>query len=124
MFFTHFHSDHTVGFADFWLTSWIPAGGARTSPLTVTGPPGVEALVEGHRIAFADDIKIRMVDQKVLTSSLGRSQKRRLTEDGLTVTSLTATMAKQSVQIGVIKSNMKVSVLSSVGMSITTLPLA
>ena len=38
VFFTHFHSDHTVGFADFWLTSWIPAGGARTSPLTVTGP--------------------------------------------------------------------------------------
>ena len=27
---------YTVGFADFWLTSWIPAGGARTSPLTVT----------------------------------------------------------------------------------------
>ena len=22
VFFTHFHSDHTVGFADFWLSSW------------------------------------------------------------------------------------------------------
>lgn len=65
VFFTHFHSDHTVGFADFWLTSWIPAGGARSRPLTVTGPAGVEALVEGHRIAFADDVKIRMADQNL-----------------------------------------------------------
>lgn len=63
VFFTHYHSDHTVGFADFWLGSWLPAGGARKSPLTVTGPTGVEALIEGHRIAFADDIRIRMADQ-------------------------------------------------------------
>ena len=63
VFFTHFHSDHTVGFADFWLTSWIPAGGARTTPLRVTGPRGSEALVNGHRMAFADDIRIRMADQ-------------------------------------------------------------
>ena len=29
LFFTHYHSDHTVGFADFWLSSWLPAGGGR-----------------------------------------------------------------------------------------------
>ena len=23
LFFTHYHSDHTVGFADFWLSSWF-----------------------------------------------------------------------------------------------------
>ena len=63
VFFTHFHSDHTVGFADFWLSSWIPAGGARTSPLNVSGPSGTLNLIEGHRIAFGDDIKIRTKDQ-------------------------------------------------------------
>jgi len=65
VFFTHFHSDHTVGFADFWLSSWLPAGGARTSPLTVSGPVGVEDLIAGHRLAFGDDIKIRVRDQKL-----------------------------------------------------------
>ena len=93
VFFTHFHSDHTVGFADFWLTSWIPAGGARTSPLTVTGPTGVESLVEGHRIAFANDIKIRMADQNlpkegadIIVRSFAKSGVV-FEENGLTVTS-------------------------------------
>jgi len=65
VFFTHFHSDHTVGFADFWLTSWIPAGGGRKHPLNVTGPSGVEALIKGHNLAFADDIRIRVADQNL-----------------------------------------------------------
>ena len=65
LFFTHYHSDHTVGFADFWLSSWLPAGGGRKSSLTVSGPTGVEALIEGHRLAFADDISIRMADQNL-----------------------------------------------------------
>jgi len=63
VFFTHFHSDHTVGFADFWLSSWLPAGGARSIPLNVSGPAGTLNLIEGHRIAFDDDIKIRTKDQ-------------------------------------------------------------
>lgn len=65
VFFTHYHSDHTVGFSDFWLTSWLPAGGGRTTPLRVTGPTGIEALIEGHRIAFAEDIRIRVDDQNL-----------------------------------------------------------
>ncbi|MDT0683827.1 MBL fold metallo-hydrolase [Roseicyclus sp. F158] len=65
VFFTHYHSDHTVGFGDFWLMSWLPAGGARKVPLNVTGPTGIEALIEGHRIAFADDIRIRVADQNL-----------------------------------------------------------
>ena len=36
LFFTHFHSDHTVGFADFWLSSWLPAGGSRSTPVSYT----------------------------------------------------------------------------------------
>ena len=54
LFFTHYHSDHIVGFADFWLGSWLPAGGGRSKPLKVAGPIGVQALIDGHRIAFAD----------------------------------------------------------------------
>ena len=65
LFFTHYHSDHTVGFADFWLGSWLPAGGGRSKPLKVAGPIGVQALIDGHRIAFADDIRIRVADQKL-----------------------------------------------------------
>lgn len=65
VFFTHYHSDHTVGFADFWLMSWLPAGGGRSTPLKVVGPVGIQAFVEGHRIAFADDIRIRMDDQNL-----------------------------------------------------------
>ena len=65
LFFTHYHSDHTVGFADFWLGSWLPAGGGRSKPLKVAGPTGVQALIDGHRIAFADDIRMRVVDQKL-----------------------------------------------------------
>ena len=63
VFFTHYHSDHTVGFSDFWLMSWLPAGGGRKTPLKVVGPTGVQALIEGHRMAFADDIRIRTDDQ-------------------------------------------------------------
>ena len=33
LFFTHYHSDHTVGFADFWLGAWLPAGGGRSLSL-------------------------------------------------------------------------------------------
>ena len=65
LFFTHYHSDHTVGFADFWLGSWLPAGGGRSKPLKVAGPIGVQALIDGHRIAFADDIRMRVADQKL-----------------------------------------------------------
>ena len=65
LFFTHFHSDHTVGFADFWLSSWLPAGGSRSTPLNVLGPEGTYNLIEGHQLAFNDDIKIRRFDIKI-----------------------------------------------------------
>ena len=37
--FTHLHSDHVVGFPDFWVSGWIFG---RSRPLPVTGPPGTE----------------------------------------------------------------------------------
>jgi ribonuclease Z len=66
LFLTHFHSDHTVGVPDIWLTGWLESHfGTRRTPLRVVGPRGVEALMSGLRRAYADDIKIRTADEKL-----------------------------------------------------------
>jgi ribonuclease Z len=45
VFFTHLHSDHTVGLPDLWLTGWIPTPyGRRSAPLDVRGPAGTRTL--------------------------------------------------------------------------------
>jgi ribonuclease Z len=63
---THFHSDHTSGLPDIWLTGWLSSPfGARTAPYRVTGPPGTRALIENLERAYAADIKIRMADEKL-----------------------------------------------------------
>lgn len=54
--FTHLHSDHVVGFPDFWLTSWVFG---RDRPLEVYGPPGTESMCEHLEKAFAFDKKAR-----------------------------------------------------------------
>lgn len=61
---THFHSDHTSGLPDIWLTGWIgtPYGG-RTTPFRVIGPTGTQALTDGIRAAYDADIRIRLVDE-------------------------------------------------------------
>lgn len=64
VFLTHFHSDHTGGMADLWLTGWIgtPYGG-RSEPFNVIGPDGTYKLMEGLKAAYDDDIQIRLVDE-------------------------------------------------------------
>lgn len=63
---THFHSDHTSGLPDIWLTGWLSSSfGARTSPYRVVGPPGTHTLVENLERAYAADIKIRIADEKL-----------------------------------------------------------
>ena len=63
-FLTHFHSDHTAGLPDLWLTGWLPpAYGQRKTPFVLFGPPGTEALAKGLSGAFAADIAIRTVDE-------------------------------------------------------------
>src|SRR3979411_1694398 len=38
---THFHSDHTVGIPDVWLTGWLQSDfGTRRTPFRVIGPLG------------------------------------------------------------------------------------
>src|SRR5262249_34834636 len=64
-FLTHFHSDHTVGLPDLWLTGWLPPSfGRRASPFVLYGPVGARALADGLEKAFADDIRIRLLDEK------------------------------------------------------------
>mgnify|MGYP003552856979 FL=1 len=62
VFLTHYHSDHVNGLSDMWMTGYIPAFGGRQSDFNVYGPTGVLALVEGLKIAHADDIRVRVAD--------------------------------------------------------------
>ncbi|MEO8808225.1 MAG: MBL fold metallo-hydrolase [Burkholderiaceae bacterium] len=66
VFLTHFHSDHTIGLPDLWLTGWIDTPyGRRKSPLTVIGPVGTRALTSGLELAYADDVKTRIADENL-----------------------------------------------------------
>lgn len=49
---THNHSDHITGLPDLNLASWV---GGRSAPLTVMGPSGIEAVVDGFNLAFSPD---------------------------------------------------------------------
>ena len=63
---THFHSDHTSGIPDIWLTGWLESHfGTRTRPFRVLGPIGVKALMVNLEKAYAADIKIRIADEKL-----------------------------------------------------------
>ena len=67
VFLTHFHSDHTVGIPDLWLTGWLSPGfGGRTTPFRIWGPNGTEALMAGLEQAYEADIQIRIADQNYL----------------------------------------------------------
>jgi ribonuclease Z len=64
VFFTHYHSDHTIGMPDLLLTGWLPPAYAhRTQPMHVIGPVGAKALMEGLASAYTGDIKGREQDQ-------------------------------------------------------------
>jgi ribonuclease Z len=64
LFLTHFHSDHTVGIPDFWLTGWLGGPfGRRTTPFHVVGPTGTKELMTNLERAYAADIRIRVADE-------------------------------------------------------------
>jgi len=66
LFLTHYHSDHTSGIADIWLTGWLPPPfGRRNTPFRVIGPVGAKALISNLEKAYALDIKIRLEDEKL-----------------------------------------------------------
>lgn len=60
VFFTHLHSDHTVGLPDLWLTGWLPTPfGRRDTSLGVWGPVGTQSMTAALRQAFAWDLDRR-----------------------------------------------------------------
>jgi len=63
---THFHSDHTVGIPDLWLTGWLSSHfGARQRPFHVIGPVGTEELMHHLEAAYSRDVEIRIEDEKL-----------------------------------------------------------
>src|SRR5215472_13093088 len=68
---THYHSDHTSGVPDVWLTGWLESFfGTRKTPFRVIGPTGAKRLMENLERAYADDIKIRIADEKLPPSGV------------------------------------------------------
>jgi ribonuclease Z len=66
LFITHYHSDHTVGIPDIWLTGWLSGPfGRRTTPFHVIGPAGAKTLMANLERAYALDIRIRLEDEKL-----------------------------------------------------------
>jgi ribonuclease Z len=65
LFLTHFHSDHTAGIPDVWLSGWLGGPWARrVTPFRVVGPTGTKDLMANLERAYAADIKIRTADEK------------------------------------------------------------
>jgi ribonuclease Z len=57
LFVTHLHSDHTLGYPDLMLTSWVMG---RTRPFAVFGPPGIRDMTDHILAAWSEDIDIRV----------------------------------------------------------------
>ena len=56
-FFTHLHSDHTLGYPDVILTTWVMG---RRTPLRVFGPPGLRRMTDHLLAAWSEDIDVRV----------------------------------------------------------------
>lgn len=56
LFVTHLHSDHTVGYPDLILTSWVMG---RHRPLEAFGPPGLQAMTDHILAAWREDEEVR-----------------------------------------------------------------
>ena len=64
---THFHSDHTIGIPDLWLTGWLSSYfAARRRPFHVIGPAGTsEYDASSWNAAYSRDVDIRVEDEKL-----------------------------------------------------------
>ena len=56
LFITHLHSDHTLGYPDLILTSWVMR---RATPFPVYGPRGLQRMTRHLLAAYSEDIHIR-----------------------------------------------------------------
>src|SRR5437762_6401902 len=50
LFLTHYHSDHTLGIPDLWLTGWL--GNSRKEPFRLIGPVGAKSLMANLERAY------------------------------------------------------------------------
>jgi ribonuclease Z len=67
VFITHFHSDHLNGLPDLWTLGYIGRPDLRRKkPLEIYGPTGVKRITDAMRETYADDIRIRLADEKVM----------------------------------------------------------
>jgi ribonuclease Z len=66
LFLTHFHSDHTIGIPDLWLTGWLSSYFAgRRRPFHAIGPEGTSELMRHLTAAYSRDVEIRIADEKL-----------------------------------------------------------
>ena len=66
-FFTHLHSDHTIGYPDLILSPWVLG---RPVPLQAYGPPGLDAMTSALLEAYREDIRIRVEGPEQLQRDL------------------------------------------------------
>ncbi|HJN43158.1 MAG: MBL fold metallo-hydrolase [Acidobacteria bacterium] len=66
-FFTHLHSDHTIGYPDLILSPWVLG---RTAPLQAFGPPGLDAMTTALLEAYREDIRVRVEGPEQLRRDL------------------------------------------------------
>src|SRR5262249_54858220 len=65
VFLTHFHSGHTPRHPDLCLTGGLHRSRRnRTEPFPIIGPTGTVALMQNLEKAYADDVRIRIADEK------------------------------------------------------------
>ena len=57
VFATHLHADHTAGYPDLLITTWV-AG--RAAPLEVHGPRGIKAMTDAVLTAYGADVEDRL----------------------------------------------------------------
>ena len=67
VFFTHLHSDHTLGYPDLILSPWVLG---RPVPLQAYGPPGLDAMTAALLDAYREDIRVRVEGPEQLRRDL------------------------------------------------------
>lgn len=101
VFFTHYHSDHTVGLPDLLLTGWLPPPFARrTTPLHVIGPTGAKNLLAGLAMAYSADIKGREEDQHLPPEGVA-AHVEEFTQDGVVYNKDGVTVTAFTVEHGI-----------------------
>ena len=67
VFITHMHYDHLVGLADLMLSGWVFQ---RQKPITLWGPPALDAHLENLMQAYHSDIEYRLQYSKLPASGI------------------------------------------------------